>query len=98
MKVSTLGVNGASVAIDLAGSETLVLQASGTFSLTAQMECSVDGQNWTALGMTPSSGAAIATSLTAAGIWSATVRGYTSARVRVSAYTSGNLAVNLEVR
>lgn len=57
---------------------------------TVSFEASVDGTNFVALGVTPASGAAVATTTIAAGAWTADVAAYESVQMRVSTYTSGS--------
>lgn len=74
---------------------------SGTFSATLQFEATnaanpydpLNAGLWTSIQMTPTSSGTAATSATAPGIWQANVAGLTAIRVRCSAYTSGTVAV-----
>jgi len=75
----------------------VAFQVSGTFSATLTFEASTDGQNWVAWpaiadGSGTTQRAYVATA-TVAGIWQMNVAGFTYARVRCSAYTSGAAVV-----
>lgn len=73
-----------------------VVSLTGTWSATAQFETSADnGVNWVAIAGTPVIGGTAVTSSTANGTWGFNVSGLTHIRVRVSAFTSGTVAVTI---
>jgi hypothetical protein len=76
--------------INVSGLDTLSVQVFGAMSATLLVEGTVDGRNWVTLNVVPSSSATPATSITAAGVYFANVSALLSARVRCSAYVSGN--------
>jgi hypothetical protein len=69
-------------------------QLTGTFSGTVSFEGTVDGVTWEAIAVVPigTAGVRVLTATTT-GIWRAHVAGLTSARARVSIYTSGTVAI-----
>lgn len=73
----------------------LSIQLTGTWVGTVQFEVSNDGSNWRSLSLSPSTGAAAASSATAVGLWMGNVAGASLIRVRCSAFTSGIIAVTL---
>ena len=87
---SIFDANGEVLKCDVRGLGAVGLQLSGTFTLTAQFEASVDGETFVALNMLPSNSATAASSATSAGAWRANVAGYRLVQARVSAYTSGS--------
>lgn len=69
-------------------------QITGTFSGTVTFEGSVDGVNYVATAVVPVGATrTLTTTATAAGVWQQNVTGYSYARVRCSAFTSGTIVV-----
>lgn len=74
-----------------------VISLTGTWSATVQFETSPDfGLTWAAISGTPLAGGAAVSSTTANGIWIFNVSSFTMIRARVSAFTSGTVAVNIQ--
>jgi hypothetical protein len=93
---STIAASGASVTTVTTGGNGVVgLQLSGTFVATLSFEATSDGTNWFAVnGVASVTGAQVSTA-TAPGQWRINSGGYSSVRVRASAYTSGTVAVGM---
>ena len=76
------------------GDSTVTLDMRGTFSLTAQVQGTVDGTNWQAIPVRPVNVASVlyvaAITGTTAGTWIGQYAGYKQVRVIVTAYTSGS--------
>jgi hypothetical protein len=81
------------------GCTTLTLDLRGTFSLTIEVNGTVDGTNWQLIPMRPVNQAAklwvAAVTGTTAGTWVGTIAGYRQVRARVTAYTSGSCTTTL---
>ena len=88
---ATLDSANDAVTIELLNNTDVVFElVFGTLSgSTVTFEALGPSGTWTALGVTPSTGAAVTTTATAAGLWSASVRGYHSARMRLSTAGTG---------
>lgn len=87
-----LGALNAEVSAFCDGCSTVTLDLRGTFSLTVQVQGTVDGVNWSAIPVRPVAGGTFVASVagTAAGAWQASCSGYTKVRAIVTAYTSGS--------
>jgi hypothetical protein len=91
-----LGATGAQSGVNCYPGDSVALQLSGTFVGTVALEGTVDGTNYTAIGLTPAAGGAVVTSLTAAGIATATnVAAFRAVRVNCTAFTSGSIVTTL---
>lgn len=89
----TLGALNATITVPLTDADRVGVQlVSSSFVGTVSFFASIDGTNFVALGMTPSTGAAVATTATAAGLWSADVSAYCCVQITATAYTSGSMA------
>jgi hypothetical protein len=84
---------GNGTALSVAGRSRVGLQVSGAFVATVTFEASINGSDYVTLQMFPSNSSTGATTATAAGIWTATVAGFSLVRARISAYTSGAVTV-----
>jgi hypothetical protein len=71
----------------------LACQVTGTFVGTVTFEATIDDTNWVAVQAKNENDGALATTATAAGIYSFPVAGYLKARARVSSWTSGTITV-----
>jgi hypothetical protein len=86
--------NAPGAVMDVSGLAYVGLQVVGAgFTGTVNFEVGIDGANWGALGMTPSTGAAVATTATATGMFGANVAYYAQLRARTSAVTGGSVTV-----
>lgn len=93
-----LAAANAEVVCDVEGASWLRLDLRDTFSLTFVIEATADGTNYTQLAIFPAGqlGAPVAQVAGAAqGVWFARCAGYSKARVRCSAFTSGSAIVVL---
>jgi len=77
--------------VDVAGSEAICIQLSGTFSATVTFEATVDNTNWIAVQATDLNAGTAATTATAAGLYRIDTKGLSQVRARISAYTSGSV-------
>jgi hypothetical protein len=95
----TLAALNAALDLTLSGalSEEGIVDVSGTFTATLVVEGTADGSTYRALAMSPVAGGADVASVTAPGAWRVNFAGCKSARVRVSAYTSGSAVVAAQV-
>lgn len=105
-----LTASGAAATVNTKGYRRLAVQIAGTFTATVTFEATVDGSNWIAVrviavGADPTASASYVTTATAAGLFAPSREGgrlaaFDQFRVRVSAYTSGTVAVAIrrEVR
>lgn len=91
----TLTADETVVVLNVAGMGGLGIQIQGTFSGTITFEASIQGQDYQALRMTPTNSSTAVTTATSTGIWTGSVVGMTSARARMSTYTSGIAVVEL---
>lgn len=82
---------GNGTALDCGGLSVVGVQISGTFSGTVTFEGSMDGTTWAAVLSRKVVDGTSVTTATAPGLYQAPVAGLTQFRVRVSAYTSGNI-------
>lgn len=69
------------------------VQVKGITTATITWEGTVDGTNWVAVLATNLTAGTDATTATADGIYRLTVLGFKQVRARISAYTSGTIAV-----
>ena len=75
-----------------ADASTLTIQLTGTWSATVQFEVSADNQaTWQGINAQPIPNGQQVTSATGNGVWQADVAGFTNARLRVSAFSSGTV-------
>jgi len=81
---------GSFVAINAADADTLAIHVTGTFVATLQIQGSLDGINWIQLAnlINVNSGA-VASTITAVGLFQLDVAGLSYVRITASAYTSG---------
>jgi hypothetical protein len=79
------------VTISVEGYGAFGVQLLGTWAGTVTFEASINGTDYVALNMVPSNSATPASTSTANGSWTANVAGFTSARARFSADTSGTV-------
>lgn len=78
------------------GAVTFTISSTSSGSWTAQFEATGDGgTTWVSLNVLPSNSTTAVTSATGSGTWQANVAGYTSVRVRLSAYSSGAAIVSI---
>jgi hypothetical protein len=87
----TLGALNATLPADCDGCSTVSLDLRGTFSLTAQVQGSVDGVNWSLIPVRPTTGGVFVLAVvgTAQGTWAGSCAGYRFVRVTTTAFTSG---------
>lgn len=87
----------AEVVIDCHGSQTVSIDLRGTFSLTFEVNGTVDGTNWALVPVKIITGGPFLASVagTAAGTWYGFSSRFRKLRVRCTAYTSGTAAVAL---
>lgn len=78
-----------------AGTVGIEIEGASSFSGTLAPECTIAGNTWVAMRMTPPGSTTAVTSATAAGTWQANAAGCAQVRVRFSSYTSGNARVTL---
>lgn len=83
------------VTLAVNGTSSTAIQVTGTFVATLQFEGTVDGTNWVSFYVTPNGTAATVTSATGTGVWQGKSGGFSSVRVRASAYTSGTAVVSI---
>ena len=81
--------------LNTGGLGTVGFQVSGTFIGTIELQCSVDGTNWSAMTLTPTSSSTTVTSITATGIWTATSAGCFQVRTRATLWTSGTATTTI---
>ena len=95
--VGTLGVNGAEVQADCDGCTTVAVDLRGTFSLTVEVQGTVDGTNWVLIPVRPQLGGGYVRAVvgTVSGIWMAGCAGFRKVRAVVTAYTSGGATCTL---
>lgn len=75
-----------------ADASTLTIQLTGTWSATVQFEVSADNQaTWNGINAQPIPNGQQVSSAAANGVWQADVAGFTNARIRVSAFSSGTV-------
>ena len=79
------------VAADVGGYGTLLVELSGTFSATVTFEGSRDGSDYYALLASNLTTGAKATTATAAGVYQINFAGLSSFRARISSYSSGSV-------
>ena len=95
-KTASLTANGQSVALPLGGQGGCVVQLTGTFVATVQLEGSADGTNYQNLtGLPIGAGTTPINTMTVPGITSLSCSGLTHVRARVTAFTSGTIVVTL---
>jgi len=94
---SCLASNCTTVAL-LGQQSAVTVQLTGTWSATAQFEISSDnGTTWNAWSGQLQNATSFASSATANGVWQFNTAGYTNFRVRLSAFSSGTVAVTITV-
>lgn len=95
----TLGAVNAEVITECDGAGVVSLDLRGTFSLTVELNGTVDGTNWILIPVRSALGGAFVASVagTASGLWQASCAGYKKVRARVTAYTSGGATATLLV-
>jgi hypothetical protein len=95
--VGTLGVNGAEVQADCDGCTTVAVDLRGTFSMTVEVQGTVDGTNWVLIPVRPQLGGGYVRGVvgTVSGIWMAGCAGFRKVRAVVTAYTSGGATCTL---
>src|SRR5580698_4344891 len=76
---------------------TVGITVNGTFSLTLQPEVAVAGQAAANTQVTPSTSTTAQSTITAAGVYSANVGGYTTFLVCITGYVSGTATVYMSV-
>lgn len=87
----TLGATNAAVITSCDGCNTVSIDLRGTFSLTAEVQGTVDGTNWTLIPVRPQTGGAFVRAIvgTVAGVWMGSCAGFTNVRVVDATHTSG---------
>ncbi len=92
-----LGALNAEVVTVCDGCTSVAIDLRGTFSLTIEVQGSVDGVNWALIPVRPQTGGIYVRAIvgTAPGIWMASCAGFTRVRALVSAYTSGTATTTL---
>jgi hypothetical protein len=85
-----------SVTLNTSGYASVAAQLTGTWTATITFEGSLDGSTFTALNMTPTNSSSATTTATSNGVWVGSVGGLRYMRARVSAYTSGTVAITLQ--
>lgn len=85
------------VGIVASGTSSISVQVSGTFSATAQIEAALDCINFSPLSLTPQTGGAATSTLTAAGIVSGSLTAPVCVQVRLTAFTSGTASVTISI-
>jgi hypothetical protein len=88
------------VVLPLTGQSLVAIQISGTYSLTALLEATVDGTNWERIYAFQDANVSdywrsSFTSTQVNDIWYVNVGGYSSVRLRCSSYTSGTASVTM---
>ena len=78
-----------------AGSGSVGIQISGTFTADIEIEATIDGSNYLAVSAFPLTAGASVTQVTAAGAWRLNAAGLKKVRVRCSDYTSGLASVTI---
>jgi hypothetical protein len=88
----TLAVLNAEIQSDCDGASTVSVDLRGTFSLTVQVQGSIDGVNWELIPVRPVKGGIFVLAVIGAvqGIWMGSCVGYRKVRVLTTAYTSGS--------
>ena len=84
------------VALNVGNLGGVAVQVTGTWVGTLAFVASLDGRTFVPLALTPSSGAAAATTATANGAWAGSVGGYGTVAVYFSSYSSGSATVLIE--
>lgn len=93
-----LGALNAELPIFVDGCGTVTLDLRGTFSLTVQVQGSVDGMNFNSIiPVRPTTGGGFVAAVagTASGTWQGSCSGFTRVRAIVTAYTSGGAVTTL---
>jgi hypothetical protein len=92
--VGNLGALNAEIITDCDGASTVSLDLRGTFSLTVQVQVTIDGVNWNPIPVRPVTGGVFVAAVTgtAPGTWMGSCAGYRRVRAIVTAYTSGAAA------
>lgn len=92
--IGNLAAANAAIEIDCDGCSTVSLDLRGAFSLTVQVQGTVDGTNWLIIPVRPQVGGPYVAGVVgaAAGVWQGACVGFRRVRAFVSAYTSGAAA------
>lgn len=92
-----LGALNAEVVTAVDGCSTVSIDLRGTFSLTVQLQGSVDGANWVVIPVRSALGGANLASIagTVSGVWIGSCAGFRLVRAIVTAYTSGGAQATL---
>lgn len=92
-----LGAVNAEIQVPGDGASTVAVDLRGTFSLTAQVQGTIDGTNWHIIPVRPLTGGIYVASITGAvaGAWVGECAGFRTLRVIATAYTSGAAAASL---
>lgn len=93
----TLGALNAEIVTPCDGASTVSIDLRGTFSLTVQLQGTVDGSNWTLIPVRSAVGGAFVAGIagTASGVWMGSCFGFNKVRAIVTAYTSGGAIATL---
>jgi hypothetical protein len=89
-----LGAVNAEIVADCDGASTVSLDLRGTFSLTVQVQGTIDGTNWQLIPVRPVTGGVFVAAVTGTvqGTWMGSCAGYRRVRAIVTAYASGAAA------
>lgn len=94
-----LGSLNAEIITDCDSASTVSIDLRGTFSLTIEIQGTIDGTNWITIPVRPINTASIsyvvAITGTAQGVWVGECAGYNKVRARVTAFTSGAATATL---
>jgi hypothetical protein len=92
-----LGALNADVIADCDGCSTVSIDLRGTFSMTVQIQGTIDGTNWILIPVRPAVGGIFVAAIvgTAAGVWSGSCSGFRRVRAIATAYTSGTAIATL---
>lgn len=85
----------ACASIDVSGQSAVGISVTGTFSATLQPEVTIQGQAATNIQVTPSTSSTAQATITAAGNYTASVGGYSTFLMCITAYTSGTATIRL---
>lgn len=77
------------------GASFVGVQVTGTWAATLQFEGTIDCTTWFSVQASPQPSGATVSNTTGNGQWSLPTSGYCSTRVRVSAFTSGTVAITM---
>ena len=90
--LGTLGAALAAVTTPCDGCTTVAVDLRGTFSMTVEVQGTVDGTNWILIPVRPQTGGVYVRAIvgTVSGVWMAACAGFTAVRAICTAYTSGS--------